>query len=716
LPDDAPTLQADAPARVDALDGLRALAVTGVLAFHLGLRQARGGFLGVSLFFTLSGYLITSLLLAEHARTGRIDLLAFWRRRAARLLPAALAALALVVALAAAAGGPSQRRALGGDVLSALTGTANWHLVLAGHGYAALWDAPSPVQHSGSLAVAQQLYLVVPLLVAGALAVGRGRRRVLAVALVAGILASTAVGHAVAGDAARAYYGTDARAGELLIGALLAVLAASRPAWLRVPTPVALAALGAVVGSWAVVGEHDRGLFEGLLVAHAVLTATVIAALRQPSGAALARALAARPLQALGRISYGIYLFHWPLFLWLSPQRTGLPPLSLDALRLTATLALAAASHRLVERPFLTPESAGVRARRPRLRLLVTPAVAVVVVALLVTGVAPSPDLLVDATAASATTPVGPAHGAPPAAVPARTGPGATPDTGPVPEPATSSAPAPTASAASPAPAPSRLASSPPLPADDQSVGAAAADPALPPRTPLLPGERLRVYLAGDSTIYGLGTELAPYGRRTGDFDVWNAGAMACHVVRGGTYRWAADPPKETEAPCNGWEQIRSRHLADIRPHVTVVGFADVDLLDRRLPGDDRWLHLGDPAYDAVVRRELDAFATMLERSGTRTLWLTAPRLRSGILDHVAPVHDFPESDAARPARWNQLLAETAAHHPSVQVVDLRSWLRATLPDELDPDARPDGVHLTQPYTRAEASWLAPQIVRAPAG
>jgi hypothetical protein len=226
----------------------------------------------------------------------------------------------------------------------------------------------------------------------------------------------------------------------------------------------------------------------------------------------------------------------------------------------------------------------------------------------------------------------------------------------------------------------------------------------------LLPHERLRVLLVGDSTIFGLGLQMAPYGERSGRFSVWNGGALACHVVRGGAYQWAAEPPKDTEPQCNDWEERRTEQLAAVHPHVTVVGFGVFDLLDRRLPGHRGWQHLGQPAYDDVARRELDAFASMLEASGTRTLWLNSPRIRSGVVDHVPPVHDFPESDPARVDRWNELVAETVAHHPSIQLVDFRSWVRSTLTDELDPAARPDGMHLTPPYVRQEARWLAPQF------
>jgi hypothetical protein len=235
----------------------------------------------------------------------------------------------------------------------------------------------------------------------------------------------------------------------------------------------------------------------------------------------------------------------------------------------------------------------------------------------------------------------------------------------------------------------------------------------LPPRTPLLRGEHPRIYLAGDSTMLALAMKLGPYGQRKYGFIVLNGGAFACHIVRGGTYRWAALPPKPTEPICNGWEETRMQELAQMRPHVTIVGFGVADLLDRQLPGSAAWQHLGEPAYDALARRELETFAAMLERSGTRTIWLTTPVMRFGVIDGVPPLHDFPESDPARAERWNELIADTVAHHPTIHLVDLRAWLRSQVTDELDPSARPDGIHFDDHFLRLEARWLAPQVMAA---
>src|SRR5262245_16186246 len=214
------------PEHVPALDGLRGLAVAGVLGFHAGFTWMRGGYLGVSAFFTLSGFLICTLLLTEHDRTGGVDLRNFWSRRARRLLPAAIVAIGVAVVFGMLAASPSQITALRADGLSALAYIANWHFVAAHQSYADLFAAPSPLQHFWSLAVEEQFYLLFPLVVAGCFAVSLLPRRLLALALSLLIGGSVLALVLVANPShvERAYYGTDTRAAELLIGALLALL------------------------------------------------------------------------------------------------------------------------------------------------------------------------------------------------------------------------------------------------------------------------------------------------------------------------------------------------------------------------------------------------------------------------------------------------------------------------------------------------------------
>src|SRR5262245_14814228 len=210
-----------------ALDGVRALAVSAVLLFHGGVGALRGGFLGVDAFFVLSGFLITSLLLAERARHGRIKLSAFWVRRARRLLPALLVLLVVVVAAFRSVLAGTEVMLLRGDALAALGYIANWRMIYRGSDYFAQNASPSPLQHTWSLGIEEQFYLLWPVLMVAVLglAARRSRAALLAVTL-AGATASAIAAAMLYGplDSNRAYFGTDARAQALLVGALLAVM------------------------------------------------------------------------------------------------------------------------------------------------------------------------------------------------------------------------------------------------------------------------------------------------------------------------------------------------------------------------------------------------------------------------------------------------------------------------------------------------------------
>ena len=157
-----------------SLDSLRALAVLAVIAYHYNASWARGGFLGVDLFFVLSGFLITTLLILEWRRSGRLAVGAFWARRARRLLPALMIALVLVAVITVYAIDPWKRAGVRGDGLASLFYVANWRFVVAKQGYFELFAAPSPLRHMWSLAIEEQFYLVWPLVTRAALRAGRG--------------------------------------------------------------------------------------------------------------------------------------------------------------------------------------------------------------------------------------------------------------------------------------------------------------------------------------------------------------------------------------------------------------------------------------------------------------------------------------------------------------------------------------------------------------
>jgi peptidoglycan/LPS O-acetylase OafA/YrhL/lysophospholipase L1-like esterase len=342
---------------VPALDGLRGVAVAGVLLFHAG--HLRGGFLGVDLFFVLSGFLITSLLVTEWDREGRIDLRRFWSRRFRRLLPASLVLLAAVAVVAGLRLDSAARHRFRGDAIAAVADVANWHAIGSGSDYWAQTGSPSPLEHMWSLAIEEQMYLVWPVVVVGALALGRRRRSGRhVVALVASIgVALSVLAQAWWGthDPLRAYYGTDSRASAILIGALMALLVdgqrrGARVGLARVLTPaVPLAVLGLAAG-WLWADGTSLWMYRGGFAALSLAAAIVIGAVALAGPGPAGQVLEVPPLRWLGRVSYGVYLWHWPIYTVLDQDEISNRWL-LSGVRIALSLAIAAVSYRLVEQP-----------------------------------------------------------------------------------------------------------------------------------------------------------------------------------------------------------------------------------------------------------------------------------------------------------------------------------------------------------------------------
>ncbi len=371
---------------VPQFDGVRALAITAVVAYHLG--YLRGGWVGVDVFFVLSGYLITGILLAGDR--SQMSLARFWGRRARRLLPAVLVLLA-VLSVYAWAGGeglvPAQLRA---PALATLFYVANWQQIVAGHGYFAQFLSPNPLQPTWSLAIEEQYYLVWPLLVLGVTAGSRVRRlrrpdRLL-LHLTVGLAVASAVWMGVAAHLLgpnRAYLGTDTRAWELLLGGAAAMVfppgsETRRPRLWSVLTVVGVA--GVVLGA-AEAGGPPWWIWDGGLVAIAGCAALVIVGgFRAPAGLA-GRVLAFGPLRWLGLISYSLYLWHWPVIVLMTPAATGWSGWPLLVARLATMVAVSCASYYLIEQPLRRADWAGLHRR------LHVPTVAFAAVGVAVTAV-----------------------------------------------------------------------------------------------------------------------------------------------------------------------------------------------------------------------------------------------------------------------------------------------------------------------------------------
>ncbi len=356
-----------------AIDGLRGLAVLGVLLFHDG--HLRGGYLGVDLFFVLSGYLITSLLLAEWSATGGIALGTFWVRRARRLFPALLALVPVVALYAATLAQPAELARIRADGLGTLAYVANWHSIFAGQSYWALFSAPSPLEHTWSLAIEEQFYVVWPLLVLLVLWRSRGSARVLlVVSVVFAVLSAVAMSLLYnPEDTSRAYLGTDTRAAAILAGVALACVTST---WgtlqsaraVRALDAVGIVSLVALGAAWALLDGKDSRLYHGGFWATEVAVLALIACAAHDRRSVVARALALRPFVAVGLISYGVYLWHWPLYVVLSKERLGFGGGLLTSIRLAATFAVSLLSYRFLEQPI---RKNGLRFGKP---ILVVPA------------------------------------------------------------------------------------------------------------------------------------------------------------------------------------------------------------------------------------------------------------------------------------------------------------------------------------------------------
>jgi peptidoglycan/LPS O-acetylase OafA/YrhL len=348
------------------LDGLRAVAVLAVIAFHLGFGWAPGGLLGVGIFFTLSGYLITDILLSQLARHGHIRLGRFWLARARRLLPALFLMLILVVAWVTIFGPAQPQQFRDGVVASALY-VSNWQLIFGDVSYFARFAAPGPLNHLWSLAIEEQFYIVWPFVLLLGVKVVReaplpsGVRPRLAVATLLLALVSVilmAVLYHPSLDPSRVYYGTDTRAFELLFGAALAMVWPSRKLSRRISAGArnTLDGLGAVglltiaLMIWRT-GQYSSFLYRGGFVVLSIATVLVVAALAHPASR-LGPILGWKPLRWLGVRSYGIYLWHFPIIVLTTPGgiANGTEPLR-ELLQVVAILGAAALSWKYVEEP-----------------------------------------------------------------------------------------------------------------------------------------------------------------------------------------------------------------------------------------------------------------------------------------------------------------------------------------------------------------------------
>lgn len=352
------------PARLPGLDGLRAIAVIAVLLFHADFYWARGGYLGVDLFFVISGFLITGLIARETDATGRFDLRNFYWRRARRLFPACWLMIAVVVIVAAVVARDALPR-LRTDAIASFFYVSNWELLRHQVSYFEAIGRPPLLLHLWSLAIEEQFYIIWASL-AFVLLPRLGRRAMAAVAIVLALASVTwmavlahRIGYPLHGDPSRLYFGTDTRGFALLLGAALGLLFWPRPR----DTPhgtgaqvlgwfCGLLTLGVMVALFAMLGENTPTLYPWGLLGAAIAAAALIAVATRP-GLAFGRYLDNPVLRWIGERSYGIYLWHWPVFMLTRPgiDVHGTNDAAVLALRITLTIVVAGLSYRWMETP-----------------------------------------------------------------------------------------------------------------------------------------------------------------------------------------------------------------------------------------------------------------------------------------------------------------------------------------------------------------------------
>jgi peptidoglycan/LPS O-acetylase OafA/YrhL len=342
---------------IGGLDGIRALAVLCVIAYHLNVPGAGGGMLGVGVFFTLSGYLITDLLLSHWHHHGNLGLAGFWLRRARRLLPALFLMLG-VVSVWVALFDTSQLAAVRRQVLAATVYVSNWSTIAQHGSYFARFATPLPLDHLWSLAIEEQFYLLWPWLLLAGIWLLRNRIALALATLAAAALSAWAMGHLYhpGYDPTRVYEGTDTRACGLLVGAALAMVWPARapnlPAHRRLTKLLDAAGIAGLLAILALAWRTN--VFSAFLYPYgfallALATAALVAAIVNPSSR-LSPVLGWAPLRWIGVRSYGIYLWQWPIIVLASPSVSTFD-LPRAAGEVAATLLVASLSWRFVEEP-----------------------------------------------------------------------------------------------------------------------------------------------------------------------------------------------------------------------------------------------------------------------------------------------------------------------------------------------------------------------------
>lgn len=659
---------------------MRALAVLAVLLFHGEVPGFSGGYLGVSVFFTLSGFLITSLLAAETEAKGSVGLGAFYSRRARRLLPASVLLVVLVMVASVVTDWFDAVADLRSHIIGSLLQMANWVFLASDGSYQELLQqaagAASPLEHFWSLAIEEQFYWIWPVAFVGLWKLGRtprGRLAVLGAVTAAFVVAAPLIAAVWGSDAA--YWASPARAAEILLGAFLALALAGRTVSPRlwVLAPAALVILGVCVVTFPAAGGPA---YSGWLPAIGAVSALLLLGLQVDSPVRSACAVA--PLVWLGRISYGVYLFHWPIFVVMNDERTGIDGPALFALRMMLTLGVAQLSFMFFEQPIRKAGGIGIR---PTLVAAGGATAAVIVAAVIMVPGADSDYWATESEVVEA----------------------AALDTDDAPLIITESAVTAVEQPSEP---------EPPVDIDTEPSATSAATTTTTSTIPPIPelSRPVRMIVAGDSTGEAYGNGVVSWAAASPDTAQAELNVeRGCGFVRDGEYllegEWF-----DVRDDCSDWlERDLPDRVAETGADVVLMVTTSWDVLDRRWDGGDGFATETDEMR-ARLRFDFTRVTDALLAEGAgAVVWVKAP-----IPNPLWLSRGTAQEQPARHAVLHEVMEEVVAANPGeVYVVDLLEYFDdAGYTDDVD--LRPDGVHVSPEAAQIIATdFLGEQMIRA---